>query len=853
MKVLAPLSGTLVDLTTIPDEMFASKTVGDGVSIDPTDSVLLSPLDAIVEFIHPSHHALSLRTDFGPALLIHIGIDTVSLRSEGFKCFVKAGDRVVAGAKLIEFDVDYVAQKSKSLLTQILLSEPAGYSVKKTSADKASASKVVTAGKTEVFEIIKVIEASTIEDSNLKIELASNKLVRKFICTASSGMHARPAAELAQLAKSLNVEIAVEKSGRKVNAKSLVSVLGLAIAQNEGFSIEITGSAAQLAMERVADFLSQHLASPESQQEIPKTIKGICAASGVAFGKTLLFEVSEISADEVVQYDIENETKTKSEIRFDIDKALLGAQTQIENILARLKGSDSEEQTTIFKAHLEILNDPEIRLQVDEKIDLGSGAATSWKKTLTDFQSILKAQSNELIAARAHDLEDVEQRVLRCLLQRSEVDVSDNFNSATDVVVIAKQLTPSDIVRLKHPSVKGLVTVEGGATSHVAIMARSMGLAYLTAANAAVLKIANGTEVYLDAENAILEQNPDRTKQSEVKNIIEKLSQQRAEDLKHAFEPALTKDGHRFLVYANVGNAKETQEAATQGAEGVGLLRSEFLFLHRTSAPSEVEQENKYFEVLAGLGKRNEKSNVIIRTLDVGGDKPLPYLPVEPEENPFLGIRGLRLSLRSPDLFRQQLRALLKAQLKAEAQGLTSKLEIMFPMVTTLSELLEAKEILAHEQKAIGIEKVATGIMIEVPSAALMSDILAPHVDFFSVGSNDLTQYTLAIDRGHKDLAEMADGLHPSVLRLIDFTCKSAQKHKKLVGVCGGIASDALAVPILVGLGVQELSVSVPTIPSIKAQIRNLTYQDCVKMAQLSLTLSSGDEVRKLVREFLIK
>lgn len=846
MKVLSPLSGALVDLTTIPDEMFASKTVGDGISIDPTDSVLLSPVDAVVEFIHPSLHALSLRTDFGAALLIHIGIDTVGLRGEGFKCFVKVGDRVCAGAKLIEFDLDFVAQKSKSLLTQVLLSEPAGYLLKMSPGPQS-----LTAGKSEIFEIIKSAQ-SNVTSSLSPLDSNSNPTLRRqFSCTAISGMHARPAAELAQLAKSLGVEIAIEKLGRKVNAKSLVSVLGLAIVQDDEFTVEVSGTSAEAAMNLVANFLSQHLASAENQLPTPKIIKGITAASGVAFGKTLLFEVSNISNDEINLFDQQNHANSKPQLRTAIDEALLAAQKQIENILSRLKGTESEEQATIFKAHLEILNDPEIRLQVDDKIEGGAGAAMAWKKTLTDFQSILKAQSNELIAARAHDLEDVEQRVLRCLLQRSETDISDGFNSAHDIIVIAKQFTPSDIIRIKHAAVKGLVTVEGGATSHVAIMARSMGLAYLTAANASVLKIKNGTEVYLDAEKAFLEQNPDRSKQSEVKIKLEKISQQRAEDLKHAFEPAVTRDGQRFLVYANVGNAKETQEADTQGAEGVGLLRSEFLFLHRTSPPTEAEQEIKYFDVLAALGQRSEKSNVIIRTLDVGGDKPLPYLPMEQEENPFLGIRGLRLSLRSPDLFRQQLRALLKAQIKADSQNLNSKLEIMFPMVTTLSELLEAKEILAQEQKALGVLHVTVGIMIEVPSAALMSDVLAPHVDFFSVGSNDLTQYTLAIDRGHKDLAAMADGLHPSVLRLIDITCKAAQKHKKLVGVCGGIAGDTLAVPILIGLGVQELSVSVPSIPSIKAQIRNLTYQDCVKMAQLALTLSNGDEVRKLAREHI--
>jgi len=311
---------------------------------------------------------------------------------------------------------------------------------------------------------------------------------------------------------------------------------------------------------------------------------------------------------------------------------------------------------------------------------------------------------------------------------------------------------------------------------------------------------------------------------------------QRSQARDEAAEPALTQDGHRVEVVANIGGVEDAKKAVDMGAEGVGLLRTEFLFLDRTDPPAESEQ----FGVYGGIAQAMQGLPVIVRTLDIGGDKPLPYVTVPKEENPFLGERGIRLCLARPELFRQQLRAILRA---AEF----GKLRIMYPMVADLSEWFAARAIVEELQSEMNLPKVEMGIMIEVPSAALVADAFAREVDFFSIGTNDLTQYTLAMDRMHPSLAGKSDGLHPAVLRLIATTVEAAHKQGKWVGICGELGADPQAVPILVGLGVDELSVSVPSVPSVKEQIRNMTLSEAQSLARQALSCATAPEVRNLV------
>ncbi|WP_373973916.1 phosphoenolpyruvate--protein phosphotransferase [Chitinibacter sp. SCUT-21] len=404
-----------------------------------------------------------------------------------------------------------------------------------------------------------------------------------------------------------------------------------------------------------------------------------------------------------------------------------------------------------------------------------------------------------------------------------------------NAILIAEELTPSDTASMDRTKVLGFCTTGGGATSHVAILARSLNIPAICGIDEDVLELANGTPVILDGTRGTLRKNPSEAEVAAIRDKQAAQATKRAAELAAAFEPAVTKDGTHVEVVANIGGLDDAVDGVKLGSEGVGLLRSEFLYLERTDAPTEEEQSQIYIDIAKALG--NDKT-FVVRTLDVGGDKPLAYLPMPVEENPFLGIRGVRLCLAEPEILHTQVRAVLRA-------APYSKLAIMFPMITSLEEVREVKRVVAEEKAALGItQDVQVGIMVEVPATAVMAEQFAREVDFFSIGTNDLTQYTLAMDRGHPKLAKQADVMHPGVLNLINMTVQGAHKHGKWVGVCGGIASDPMAIPLLLGIGVDELSASVPTIPAIKALVRTLDKAECQKLAAEILQLGTAAEVR---------
>jgi multiphosphoryl transfer protein len=379
--------------------------------------------------------------------------------------------------------------------------------------------------------------------------------------------------------------------------------------------------------------------------------------------------------------------------------------------------------------------------------------------------------------------------------------------------------------------------VNGGPTSHIAILARALGLPAIVGVNESMLALTESTLVILDANEGTLTPNPDQDALARCEAAQKELLDRRRRAQEQAELPAVTTDGRQVDVTANAGSHVDSIEAMKQSADGIGLLRTEFLFMDRASAPSEEEQ----FDVYRSIAETMKSRPVIVRTLDIGGDKPLAYIHLKPEANPFLGERGIRLCLNHPELFKQQLRAILRASSHGQ-------LQIMFPMISDIAELREAKALVEEERKALGAQPVKVGIMIEVPSAALLADKFAPEVDFFSIGTNDLTQYTLAIDRGHSGLAAKHDGLHPAVLRLIAKTAEAAHKHGKRVDVCGELGSDPLAIPVLIGLGVDELSVSIPAVPTVKAQVRTLALAHLQVLAEQALDCSTAAEVRELAR-----
>ena len=659
------------------------------------------------------------------------------------------------------------------------------------------------------------------------------------------GLHARPAAVLTTMAKKYTSTIHLKCGGNQANAKSVISIMGLQVGPGDTVALVAEGPDAKDAVTVLSDAVSSGLGEegsapvaalasiaqsdlkappPRPKSEDPNILLGVAASPGLAVGQTQQMRQADIKVTETAgNPDLEKRR---------LQQAIAQAVLDVEALRARVHGHGNPGKAAIFAAHQELLDDPSLLDIAFSAINKGKSAEFAWKQTYSSQAAHLAGLQNELLAQRATDLRDVGMRVLRMLTGVK----AEPQTYPEKTILIAEDLTPSDMANLDRGNVIGFCTVAGGATSHVAILARSMGIPAIAGAEPRIMDLESGTPVILDGTKGTLQLNASPEDMVRVKQRIEHQIAKQDADLRRAFDPAITMDGRRIDVVANIAKIKDAEEAISLGGEGVGLLRSEFVFMDRATAPTEDEQTGIYRSILEVLGSDRP---MVIRTLDVGGDKPLPYLAMPHEENPFLGERGIRLQLDQPELFRTQLRAILRASTKG-------KLRVMFPMIGRVEELQMARAMLEEERQKLGIAPIEVGIMIEVPSAAVMAEQFAKEVDFFSVGTNDLTQYTLAMDRGHPKLAPYVDALHPAVLRLINTAVQGAGRYGKWVGVCGGVASDPQAVPILIGLGVKELSVSVPVIPSVKAQVRDLSLSECQKLAGHAIALETAAEVRAL-------
>jgi phosphoenolpyruvate-protein phosphotransferase len=671
----------------------------------------------------------------------------------------------------------------------------------------------------------------------------------------STGLHARPAKVFVNLAKQFKSDIRVEHGGKKANAKSLISMLTLGAERGSEIRIVVDGEDEDVALAELQAAVfsglgeggetpapspsgnggaAAEVAGVSSASTVPdsalsaSSVQAISAAPGIAIGPVFQLKRSEIAMeDEPAGEPAEEQIRLQGAI----DKA----HAQLHRLYQQLLDSDARSEAAIFEVHLELLDDADLLDAVVAKIRKGQGAAQAWQTTIEIRSQAIASLKDPLLSARAADLHDIGYRVLRILLGADEQSY---LLPEHPVIVIARDLSPSDTASLDRQRVLGFCTAAGGPTSHTSIIARALSLPAVVSAGAGVLELEDDTTVILDGEAGTLQVNPTPQALEQAQKASQHWQVIRRAAAQKAFEPAVTLDGFRVEVVANIGGLADAEQAVRNGAEGVGLLRTEFLFLGRNEPPSEREQ----VEVYSSIARVMRNLPVIIRTLDIGGDKPLPYVQVPPEENPFLGERGIRLCLNRPELFREQLRAILRS-------ARFGHLRIMFPMIADISEWRAARAMVAELRAEMEAPPVDLGIMIEVPSAALMADAFAPEIDFFSIGTNDLTQYTLAMDRMHPTLASKSDGLHPAVLRLIARTVEAAHNAGKWVGVCGELGADPVAVPVLVGLGVDELSVSVPAIPTVKAQIRNLALSAAQSLAQRALNCDTAAAVRQVVRD----
>jgi phosphocarrier protein FPr len=830
LTLLAPLSGLVVPLEQVPDAAFAKRLAGDGLALDPLDHRVVAPCDAGVLHVHRAGHALTLSAS-GLEILVHVGLDTVALNGRGFEPRVKAGDQVRTGDLLLTFDPDYVARHARSLITPVLV-----LSMDRVAALEPRTGRVA-AGRDPLFEV-------RLSRSGLAASRAqAGSVVQSppVVIASEAGLHARPAAVVAATARRFDSDVRLVKGGREANARSVVSIMMLEVGSGDAVTVVARGEDAGPAVEAVAQAIASAGAAhggaapqanaastvaPTRPAAAPGgALTGVPASPGVAIGR--VFQLRH--ADEVP----DERAADPSHERRALDAAIAGAHRQLEALQVRLAAEHDADRVAIFAAHQELLEDPTLLDGAAEQIRQGATAAYGWRQAYTQQADRLVALRNELLAGRAADLRDVGRRVLHLLVGRDGAPPA----VPPESIVVAEDLAPSDAATLDRTRVLGFCTTTGSATSHVAILARGLGVPAVAGMDPRVLELPAGTRVVLDGDAGTLRQNPTAAEEAEIGARQASAARVRAAELAVAGQPAVTRDGHRVEIAANVGDVEEARRVAAAGAESVGLLRSEFLFLDRRTAPTEDEQAAAYEAILRAVGPERL---VVVRTLDVGGDKPLAYLPVPPEANPFLGERGIRLLLNRPELFATQVRAILRA-------SRAGRVAVMFPMISTVAEWRAAREVVELQRLALGVPPLPIGIMVETASAALLAERLAHEAEFFSIGTNDLTQYTLAMDRTNPRLAPQVDALHPAVLRLIERTVAGAHAHGRWVGVCGAAAGDPQAVPVLIGLGVDELSASVPLVPSVKAQVRALSLEECRATAGLALESVDGAEVRALV------
>lgn len=655
------------------------------------------------------------------------------------------------------------------------------------------------------------------------------------------GIHARPAARIVATASQFEASMTIHKDNKSVNAKSINQVTLLNAKHGDQVQFEANGSDATAALKAIQVLVDDNLGDddsekaaespPESVAETPTQegiIQGVVASVGLAVGT--IHKLSE-QIPEIPKTTSEDVEAEKQKLK----TALEEAADELRGVINDTKRRIGAQKAAIFEAHLLLLKDEALQKPAFEQVgEIKNNAAAGWWHAVEAMAAQYRAADNDYLQGRATDVLDVGKRVLLKLLPESENTKTLPENS----ILLAQDLTPSDTAQLDPKQVVGIITEAGGANSHTAIIARSLGIPAVAGIGAQASQLSDGQKVILEGDSGrvIVQPTGDQLREAEA-SVTKRLEEQRAL-IEASQQPATTTDGRQIEIVANIGTPRDSVSLLEKGAEGVGLFRTELLFMDRDTAPTEDEQYEAYSTVAQHLGD----CPIIIRTLDVGGDKTISYIDIPEEENPFLGYRGIRYWLGNPELAKTQLRAICRA-------SADHKIKVMFPMIGTLDELHQAKKILQSardELKAAGIAydaKMEVGIMIEVPSAVLLASQFAREVDFFSIGTNDLTQYVMAADRGNAQVSTLINPFQPAVINAMKQVVTAAHAEDKWVGICGEMAGNPLATKLLIGLGLDELSMSVPSIPQVKSIIRKTHIADAQAMAAHVLTLSSAQAI----------
>ena len=561
-------------------------------------------------------------------------------------------------------------------------------------------------------------------------------------------------------------------------------------------------------------------------------LKGKGVSKGIGIGHTKVLKHEEVKLTDFKVEDKENELNY-------FKKCLNNVIEDTREVLEKLSGTEAD----IMNAYLMILQDPTLTKETERLIqEDGYNAGYATKVGFETVEEVFKNMDDEYMSARASDIEDMKQRVLNKIINKAELDLS---NLPENTILVGKDLSTSDTAKLNLKAVSGIIIENGSENSHVSIMARTHEIPAIVGAKGALDNIENDVYIAMNGATGEIFVDPSQDKVENLTKIQKELKDEKGNLSKFKNKKSITKDGYKTEVFANIGTPKDMDKVLENGAEGVGLFRSEFLYMDSDSMPTEDEQFEAYKEVL----EKSEGKRVIVRTLDIGGDKDLKYLNLDKEDNPFLGYRAIRICLREPEIFKVQLRALYRA-------SVYGKLAIMLPMISSVDELRSAKAIINEvkeelKSKNIKFDKnVKVGIMIEIPSAAIMAEELAKECDFFSIGTNDLIQYTVAVERGNEKISNLYTKFHPAVIRLIKMAIDGAHKSKIFCGMCGEAAADERFIPLLVGLGLDEFSMNPTKILNSRKMIRNLNHKECKKLVQEILRMSSASEIKARLEEY---
>jgi multiphosphoryl transfer protein len=817
----APLEGWAAPLEETGDPVFAERMLGDGIAIDPVVGELRAPCDGEVIGIHAAHHAVTLKAANGAEILMHVGLETVALGGAGFSPNVAVGERVAAGAVLLRFDLDSVARGAKSLISPVVV----------INGEAAVIERAVVGRAVRFGEPIMTLRLPAAAEPAVSAAEGGVQMRRSVRVGLAHGLHARPAAMLARCVGGFQADVSLALAGRHASARSPVSIMTLGVRRGDEIVLSASGHDAAAALDAVAALVATATPEPEptapaplppaapTATQTPKRWQGVAAAPGLAIGSAVRLIEPEVALRP-------NSGSVPAE-----HAALNSALDAAKDVLARRLTAAAADGRDIVEAHLAFLDDPELLAGAQAGVADGQSAGEAWRAAIEGYVTQLRATGDARMLERAADLADLERQVLMQL----SGDKTTPIRLPDNAILLADEILPSQLMELGAGRIAGLAVGRGGPTSHVAILAAAMDIPAVVALGPGLIAIENGALAILDGDAGLLQVGPGAGEIAAAQTRLSERRERRSRAKAAAHEPCITADGIRIEVFANLGAVDDAAAAVEQGAEGCGLLRTEFLFMDRDRAPDEEEQRATYQAIADTLAGRP----LVVRTLDVGADKPVSYLAMPPEENPALGLRGLRVGLAWPELLRTQLRAIIKVRPAGQAR-------ILLPMVASLGELRVVRAMVAELAEELGLPAPAVGVMVETPAAAVTADLLAAEADFLSVGTNDLAQYALAMDRTNARFAAEVDALHPAVLRLIGDTVAGAARRGRPVAVCGSLASDIAAAPILIGLGAVELSAGPAVVPELKAAIRLVTVAQCRDLAARAVNLASAAEVRAL-------